>query len=152
MAVSAKDLLLKQTREAFGENDEMSHKAALWRVTSKMASMPSLAPGMRTIEQVVRHVAVCKSMYCHQAFGTPEMAIPDGNGKYTEYLACLEKAQITVVECMANCSEDDLSGPVPTKSHGESAAHLFWILLMHDLWHAGQIKARWRVLENTRKQ
>ena len=31
--------------------------------------------------------------------------------------------------------------PVPGR-HGRSAAHLFWVLLMHDLYHAGQIRTR----------
>src|SRR4051812_9790549 len=53
----------------------------------------------------------------------------------------LERAHRIVVECLEACPEDALERPVPGR-HGRSAAHLFGVLLMHDLYHAGQIRTR----------
>lgn len=139
--MAIKELLLKQTAEAFGGNDEMSLKASLRQITPAEASW---RPGekVRTAEQIVRHLAWCKSWYCEQGFGTPMLTIDERASDLDQAIALLEESQRVLVQCLESCSEERLPQPIPTKFHGESAAHFFWIMLMHDLYHAGQIRTR----------
>jgi hypothetical protein len=139
--VTIKQLLLKQTAEAFGGNDEMSLKASLWKITPAEASWRP-DEKVRTAEQIVRHVAWCKSWYCEQGFGTPMLTIDERASDLDQAISLLEESQRVLVQCLEECSEERLSQPIPTKFHGESAAHFFWIMLMHDLYHAGQIRTR----------
>jgi hypothetical protein len=113
----------------------------------------------------VRHVAWTKSRYCHEGFAAPmALADPcvDDNGDAAavpwefpcgaawgcavaggigEAVKLLEQSHRVLVACLGACSEEALARPVPTR-HGRSAANLFWILLMHDAYHAGQIRTR----------
>jgi uncharacterized damage-inducible protein DinB len=140
--LSVKDLLTKQTAEAFGTSDEMSLKSSLWQITQEEASW-SPGPKRPSAEQIVRHVAACKSGYCHQGFGTPQLDISsEAAPNVQKSIELLEAAQQTLVQCLAGCSEEDLSRPIPVRFHGQSAAHFFWIMLMHDIWHGGQIRTR----------
>ena len=52
----------------------------------------------------------------------------------------LDKAHGNLVSCLEACSDEDLDRPIPTHSHGESAAHFFWIMAMHRISHAAQIR------------
>jgi hypothetical protein len=141
--ISVKDLLLKETREAFDGNDEMSLKAALGKITQDEASwVPH--PGMQTAEKMVRHLAWCKSWYCEQGFARPMLSVDEKAQNIGEALALLDQSQKTLMECLETCGEEALGQAIPTKCHGESAAHFFWIMLMHDIWHGGQIKTRRR--------
>ncbi len=137
--MNAKELLKKQTHEAFEGDDEMSLKAALWKLTPQEAAWkPNDRTG--TIEQIVHHVAACKVMYCKQAFGgcSLEDNVPVGDLHRT--LDWLGRCHRHLESCLDAVKLEELGRPVPTRFHGESAAHLFWILLMHDICHGGQIQ------------
>ena len=54
----------------------------------------------------------------------------------------LNSAHAVLVDCLRNCDDRALEQPIPTRSHGQSAAHFFWVMLMHDTYHAGQIRTR----------
>ena len=137
--MNAKELLLKQSREAFAGDDEMSLLVALKGLTQDEASWkPNSETG--TIEEIVHHLAWCKVWYCKQAFGDCDLEDDVAVGKPSGTLEWLEKAQQHLERCLAAVSLEELDRPVPTRFHGESCAHLFWILLMHDLCHGGQIQ------------
>src|SRR5580658_10371186 len=67
--LTAKQLLIKQTAEAFRGRPDMPLMASLDGITQEEASWrpDERAP---TIEQIVRHVAWAKSRFCQQGFGT----------------------------------------------------------------------------------
>ena len=73
--MTAKQLLLKQTAEAFSGRADMPLMAALEGITDQEASW-RIDDATPTIEQLVRHIAWAKSSFCAQGFGTP-MAIDD---------------------------------------------------------------------------
>jgi hypothetical protein len=56
-------------------------------------------------------------------------------------ISLLEQSQRVLIECLESCSNESLEQPIPTH-HGKSAANFFWTMLMHDLYHAGQIRTR----------
>lgn len=66
--LTAKQLLLKQTAEAFRGRADMPLMASLAGITQGVASWRPDA-GTPTIEQIVRHVAWAKSHDCWEAFG-----------------------------------------------------------------------------------
>jgi uncharacterized damage-inducible protein DinB len=162
--IGVKELLIKQTSEAFNGRPDMSIMASLKEITQEEAAWrPSET--VPTIEQIVRHVAWAKSRYCFEGFGKA-MVIADpavndsgdhadlpgefpcgaawGNAAAAEIggaIGLLQKAQRGLVECLESCTEEMLERPIQTH-HGRSAAHFFWIMLMHDLYHAGQIRTR----------
>jgi hypothetical protein len=160
-----KDLLLRQTVDAFSRRKDMSLMGALEGITDEEANWRA-DPKMPTAEQIVRHVAWAKSWYCFEGFGKPMViADPsvDANGDHADLpwefpcgaawgrgiapgirgaIELLEKAQGVLLECLQSCTEESLSHPIPTR-HGESsAANFFWIMAMHDTYHAGQIRTR----------
>jgi hypothetical protein len=118
-----------------------------------------------SIEHVVRHVAWSKAIYCQQGFGTPILVTDDrlnadgdcpgipwefpcgagwgsaSAGGIVEAIRLLEQSHAILTGCLEACSEEALENPIPTR-HGKSAAHFFWIMIMHDLYHAGQIRTR----------
>lgn len=162
--LSAKDLLLKQTAEAFDGRPDMSLKAALSGITQDEASWRP-DETVPTIEQIVRHVAWAKSSFCQRGFGSAMPLIDksvndtgDTPGLPVEFpcgaawglieasgidqaLGLLDTSQKIVTQSLESCSDDALEKPIPTH-HGKSAAHFFWIMLMHDIYHAGQIRTR----------
>jgi hypothetical protein len=169
--LTAKHLLLKQTAEAFSGRPDMPLVASLDGITQEEASW---RPDKHTptIEQIVRHVAWAKSRYCQQAFGTPMPLIDDtvncdGDSAdlpwefpcgaawgsrvaagISEAIKLLNQAHGVLTRCLESCPEDALDKPIPT-NHGKSAAHFFWMMIMHDLYHAGQIRTRrtiWRAI------
>jgi hypothetical protein len=161
---TVKQLLVKQTANAFDGRPDMSLMASLQGITQEEASWRPDA-NTPTAEQLVRHVAWAKARYCHEGFGVPmPVADPcvDDNGDAAgvpwefpcgaawgcsiaagigEAVALLEESHRVVTRCLDACCEEALSRPVPTR-HGKPAANLFWILLMHDAFHAGQIRTR----------
>lgn len=162
--LNAKQLLLDQTADAFRGRPDMSLLAALDGITDDEAAWRP-DESTPTVEQIVRHVAWAKSRYCQQGFGRA-MALrddavdADGDSAAVPWefpcgaawgcaaapgiagaVGLLECAHRAVVECLEACPEDALERPVPGR-HGKSAAHVFWVLLMHDLYHAGQIRTR----------
>ena len=67
---SIKDILLKQTAEAFSGRPDMPLMAALAGITPEEASWcPD--PSTPSVEQIVRHIAWAKSRFCEKGFGRP---------------------------------------------------------------------------------
>lgn len=168
---TAKDLLIKQTAEAFSGRADMPLLASLETITPQEASWRP-DKDIPTIEQIVRHVAWAKSHYCHLAFGTPMPLTDDTINSYgdspdlpcefpcgaawgsriapgiTEAIALLHQSHAVLTQCLESYPEDALDQSLSTH-HGKSAAHFFWIMIMHDLYHAGQIRTRrtmWRAI------
>jgi hypothetical protein len=162
--LTAKQLLIRQTAEAFRGRADMPLMAALDGITPEEAAWrPDGATP--SVEQVVRHVAWAKSWYCRQGFGRPMVLadpsvnddgdspdvpceFPCGAGWGRDQapgvggaVVLLEQAHRVLTECLESCSDESLERPIPTR-HGASAAHFFWVMLMHDLYHAGQIRTR----------
>jgi hypothetical protein len=172
--VSVKTLLLKETEDAFCGRKDMSLMKALEGMGREEASW-RVDEGMPTGEQLVRHVAWSKSWYCHQGFGTA-MVIEDASvndqgdhasvpwefpcgaawGLETHVgiegaIRLVEAAQGVLVGCLEVCSEEKLGQPIGTWHGREAAAHFFWVMAMHDAYHAGTIRARrtvWRGLNH----
>jgi hypothetical protein len=162
--LSPKKLLLAQVDEAFRGRPDMPLMAALDGVTQQAASWQPDAT-IPSIEQLIRHIAWSKSRFCQRGFARP-MPIIDSNVNddgdspdSTEDFPCgaawgleaapgiagavrlLEEAQKIFRECLESLPDDALEKPIPTH-HGKSAANFFWVMLMHDLYHAGQIRTR----------
>jgi len=55
-------------------------------------------------------------------------------------LDLLREAQEQLIHCLTDCSPEDLDKPINTQFHGQSAAHFFWIMIMHDISHGAQIR------------
>jgi hypothetical protein len=164
MMLTAKQLLATQVAGAFRGRPDMPLMAALDRITQAEASWQPDA-NTPSIEQLVRHIAWSKSRFCQQGFGTP-MPLDDPTvdeagdsaGLSPEFpcgatwgrstapgieaaLQLLEKAQRIFAACLESCSEEMLEKPIPAP-HGRSATNFFWTMLMHDIYHAGQIRTR----------
>jgi DinB superfamily len=162
--LSVKELLLKQTAEAFRGRPDMPLMASVAGITQAEASWRpnSVTP---TIEQLVRHIAWAKSRFCQQGFDRPmviEDAHVNADGDCAELpyefpcgadwgsviapgiesaIKLLERSHAVLTECLEACSDESLEKPVPAP-HGKSAANFFWIMQMHDIYHAGQIRTR----------
>jgi uncharacterized damage-inducible protein DinB len=170
--LTARQLLLKQTAEAFRGRADMPLMASLEGIMQEEASwQPDEATP--TIEQIVRHVAWSKCHYCREGLGRPMVLIDesvnaDGDSPsvpwefpcgaawgislcpgITEAVKLLEQAHRVITECLEGCSDEALAQPIPTRHGASSAAHFFWVMIMHDLYHAGQIRTR-RSLYKTR--
>jgi hypothetical protein len=161
---TVKELLLAQTALAFEGRPDMSLMAALKGITHDEACW-RLDASMPSAQELVRHVAWAKTKYCRDGFGVAMVLedpavnddgdhaslpwefpcgaafgivnAPEMNGA----IDLLTRAHAVVVRCLESCSEEQLAEPVPGR-HGKSAAHLFTILMIHDLYHAGQIRTR----------
>jgi hypothetical protein len=68
-----------------------------------------------------------------------------------EAIKLLERSHRVLTECLESCSEEKLEMPIPTR-HGKSAAHFFWVMMMHDLYHAGQIRTRRTLYHDSTRQ
>lgn len=141
--MSQKDLLLDQTHLAYSGDPEMSLKASLEGITQEIASR-ELCPESWTIEEMVFHVASAKIEYCKQGFGQWTGGYDKPLGDIEQIIRLLDRAQKHLVDCLESCSEKDLSRPIATRFHGESAAHFFSIMIIHDIAHAAQIRTRQR--------
>jgi uncharacterized damage-inducible protein DinB len=172
--LTAKELLLKQTAEAFRGRPDMPIMTALEGVTQDEASWQPNA-NTPSIEQIVRHIAWAKSRFCQQGFATP-MPLDDPNvnedgdspglpqdfpcgamwGSSAEpgiagAIKLLEASQRVMIHCLESCSEQALENPIPNHHGKKSALNFFWTMLMHDLYHAGQIRTRRTMYGATRK-
>jgi len=162
--LTAKQLLIKQTAEAFRGRPDMPLMAPLEGITQAEASW---RPEETTpnIEQIVRHLAWAKSRFCQQGFRTPMVLIDksindEGDSAdlpwefpcgaawgctsaagISQAIKLLEQAHGVLTGCLESCTEESLEKPIPT-NHGKSAANFFCVMLMHDLYHAGQIRTR----------
>jgi hypothetical protein len=163
--LTGKMLLVKQTVEAFRGRVDMPLMAALEGVTQEEASWRA-DEKMPTIEQIVRHVGWAKSRFCQQGFGTGMVLDDpcvnedgDSPGLTWEFpcgagwgigaapgiagaIELLEKAHRVLTGCLESCGEEALQKPIPTPHGKKSAANFFWTMIMHDLYHAGQIRTR----------
>jgi hypothetical protein len=138
MLMKAKQLLLKQLHDAYSGDDEMSLQASLGDLSQEEAGW-RLNDTTWTMEEILYHVAACEIEYCRQGFGqglTYGRPIGDIEGM----LELLDQAHAHLVGCLEALCEAELDQPVPTRSHGESAAHFFWIMIMHRVSHAAQIR------------
>jgi hypothetical protein len=138
MTLKAKQLLLKQLHDAYSGDDEMSLQASLGDLDQKEASW-RLNETTWTIEEIVYHVAMCEIEYCRQGFGQG-LEYDKPLGDIAQGLALLDRAHMLLAGCLEGCTEEDLDRPIPTRFHGESAAHFFWIMVMHRVSHAAQIR------------
>jgi len=134
--MDTKELLTKQTNEAF--EGEMSLMGALQGLSQEEVSW-RLNDTTWTIEEIIYHVAACKIEYCKQGFGKWDFEYSTTEGDIQASLGLLNKAQEHLTECLSNCTLEDLDQPISTKFHGQSAAHFFWIMIMHDISHGAQI-------------
>ena len=136
--MNAKELLLKQLDDVHSGDDEMSLQASLSDLTPKEAAW-RLNDTTWTVAEIVYHIASCEVEYCRQGFGQvieydkPLDDVP-------ALLALLDQAHALMVRRLDQCSEEALDQPIPTQWHGESAAHFFWIMVMHRISHAAQIR------------
>jgi hypothetical protein len=162
--MTLKQLLLEQTALAYDGRPDMSLTASLQGVTQEAATWrPNL--DLPTIEQLVRHLAWAKSTYCRDAFGKPAVLddpscdeMGDTPGLSQEFpcgagwgvdmapgingaIDLLRRSHTALVECLESCQEESLARPLPHR-HGKSGAHFFSVMLMHDVYHAGQIRTR----------
>ena len=93
-----------------------------------------------TIEEILYHMAECEIEYCRQGFGKGlEYSKPIGD--IEQMCKLLDKAHAHLLGCLAALPDKDLDKPIPTRCHGESAAHFFWIIIMHRVSHASQIRS-----------
>jgi uncharacterized damage-inducible protein DinB len=137
--LNVKQLLLKQLHDAYSGDDEMSLKASLGNLSPEEASW-RMNETTWTIQEILYHVAACEIEYCRQGFGKGlEHGKPVGD--IEQMLELLDKAHLLLVGCLEACQEENLDRPIPTQWHGESAAHFFWIMTMHRVSHAAQIRA-----------
>jgi hypothetical protein len=143
--MSAKDLLIHQTKLGFSEDPEMSLMVSVKGVTADSAAK-RLNDRIWTIEEIVFHVAFWKIEYCRQGFGKWNRPIKSSLGDFAQTVVFLETAQAHLMECLQGCSEETLSMPISTRCHGESAAHFFSIMAIHDVSHATQIRTIQRML------
>ena len=131
-------LLLKQLNDAYSGDDEMSLQASLGDLSPEEASW-RMNDTTWTIQEILYHLAACEIEYCRQGFGKGlSHAKPIGDVR--QMLALLDRAQAHLAGCLEAVPEDALDRPIPTKWHGESAAHFFWIMIMHRVSHAAQIR------------
>ena len=84
-------------------------------------------------------MAACKLDYCQQGFGRGREDYAKPLGDLAAMLALLDHAHQQLMQCLERCSVADLEKPIPLQYHGQSAAHFFWIMIMHDITHASAI-------------
>ncbi len=134
-----KDVLLTQAADAFAGNPEMSLLCSVQNLSQGEAEW-KLNDTTWSIEEVLFHVASCKIEYSRQGFGLWQGVVPKPFGHVNEMIELNRKAQEHLMDCLANMPEQRLKEPIPTACHGESAAHFFWIMAMHDVSHGAQIR------------
>lgn len=161
---TAKDLLLVQLAQSFEGRKDMPLLATLDGITQEEASWQP-TPMSPSVEQLARHIAWSAAVYCREAFGVPmpvdDPAVsPEGDTEGIPWefpcgsgyglkshpgiggaVELLKRAHGVMLECLRQLPEGALDEPLSTR-HGKSAAHFFWIMTMHNLYHAGQIRTR----------
>jgi uncharacterized damage-inducible protein DinB len=134
----AKELVLHETKRAY-DWDEMCMLSAVRGLTTELARREPEGLWYQSIWQIIHHVAICQLMYMKQAFGEPAEPIAEPGETIESLLEYLDVCYHYRLACLERIDEDDLAKPVPTDWHGESAANLFWVMVQHDVNHAGQI-------------
>jgi len=136
--MNAKELLLKQLHDCYAGDDEMSLQASLSDLTPEEVGW-RMNDTTWTIGEILYHLYSCEIEYCRQGFGQSisyNKPLDDVGAR----MALLDQAHALMVRCLEACSEEALDQPIPTRWHGESAAHFFWIMVMHRVSHAAQIR------------
>jgi uncharacterized damage-inducible protein DinB len=136
--LNAKPLLLVQLHDAYAGDHEMSLQASLGDLSQEEASW-RMNDTTWTIEEIVYHVAACEIEYCRQGFGKG-LAHGKPLGDIAQGLELLDQAHALLLDCLEALPEEALDESIPTEWHGESAAHFFWIMIMHRISHAAQIR------------
>jgi uncharacterized damage-inducible protein DinB len=136
--VNTKQLLLKQLQDAYSDDDEMSLQASLADLTTEEASW-RMNDTTWTIAEILYHLYSCEIEYCKQGFGQ-SISYDKPLEDVGALMALLDQAHALMVRCLEACSEEALDQPIPTRWHGESATHFFWIMVMHRVSHAAQIR------------
>jgi hypothetical protein len=138
MPLKTKELLLKQLCDAYSGDDEMSLQASLGDLSQEEAAW-RMNDTTWTIEEILYHVAACEIEYCRQGF---DRGLTYGKpmGDIEQMLKLLDEANALLMRRLEALSEEALDEPIPTRWHGESAAHFFWIMTMHRVSHAAQIR------------
>jgi hypothetical protein len=136
--MNAKNLLRKQLHDVYEGDDEMSLKASLGDLSQEEASW-RMNDTTWTVEEILYHVATCEIEYCRQGFGRG-LEYDKPIGDLEGMLVLLNDAHAHMVSCLESLADEDLDKPIPTKWHGESAAHFFWIMILHRASHAAQIR------------
>jgi uncharacterized damage-inducible protein DinB len=136
--MTAKELLRKQLYDCYSGDDEMSLQASLGDLTAEEAAW-RLNDRSWTIAEILYHLYSCEIEYCKQGFG---QSVPYNKplDDVPALLALLDQVQALMLRCVDACTEEALDRPIPTQWHGESAAHFFWIMVMHRVSHAAQIR------------
>jgi hypothetical protein len=136
--MNVKQLLLKQLHDCYAGDDEMSLQASLADLTPQEAAW-RMNDTTWTIAEILYHLYSCEIEYCAQGFG---QSIPYDKplDDVLDLLSLLDQAHALMVRCLSECSEHALGQPIPTQWHGQSAAHFFWIMVMHRVSHAAQIR------------
>lgn len=161
---TAKQLLLTQLAQSFEGRPDMPLMATLAGIAPEEAAwQPS--PMTPSIDHIVRHIAWSASVYCRDAFATSMVAddtgvspegdtagipweFPCGSGFARDTQPGIEgaidlvrRSQAVLLACLEALPDDQLDQPINNR-HGKSAAHFFWLMTMHNLSHAGQIRTR----------
>jgi len=167
---TAKELLALQLAGAFEGRPDMPLMASLEGITEAEALWRPAADAP-TAEEIVRHIAWSKNRFCQQAFGV-EMVIvdpavsPEGEAAGVPWefpcgcawgrsshpgiagaVELLRRAHDVMTRCLEGLPADRLDEPLDVH-HGKSAVNFFWTMIMHDVFHAGQIRTR-RTAANT---
>ena len=138
--MNTKDLLLKQTDDAFSGENGMSIKASLKELTQEEASW-RLNDTTWTIEEILYHLAECNIECCKQGFGGWKSEYGKPIGDIDKMLDLLDASHEYFVQCLQECSEEDMEKPIEAGFPAKSTTDFFWIMIMHDVSHAAQIRA-----------
>ncbi len=138
--MTTKALLIAQTRRAFDGDPEMSLKCSLAELQAEELTRRDNAE-LWTIGEILYHVASVKIEYCKQGFGRWDESHGRPVADLAALLDLLDRAQAHLLECLADCDEEDLARPLATQYHGESAAQFFSVMIAHDIAHGAQIRA-----------
>lgn len=162
--LTAKQLLLTQLAEGFEGRKDMTLMGVLSGIADEEAAWQP-APLGASIDGLVRHIAWSEGVYCREAFGTPmvlddpgvdangdtagipwEFPCGSGYGRdshpgITGAIDLMTRTHHVMLDCLRALPDEALDQPINTR-HGKTAAHFFWVMIMHDIYHAGQIRTR----------
>lgn len=161
---SVKAALAHQLASAFDGRRDMSLMPAIEGVTDDQAAWCP-APETPTIDQIARHIAWSKNRFCQQAFGAAmvleDPAVNDdgdAEGVPWEFpcgcawgvklrpgiagaIDLVRESHGVMADCLDGLDEASLGEPLAVR-HGDTAFNFFWTMILHDLFHAGQIRTR----------
>ena len=137
--LSVKQLLMKQLNDAYSLNEEMSFKVSVANLTQEEASW-QINGDTWSIEQIIFHIASSVIEYCKQGFGTWDKEYDKPIDDISSMIDLSDKAFNHLMEQITSLDDFFLFDPIDTKSHGESGAHFFWMMIMHYITHAAQIR------------